>query len=267
MPNNFCANCGAPVNQTDVFCKKCGAKLKKENPPSVPKEKPTEEHEEYSKTFFRLFLWGIVLNIFLSACNAFNSGLLWLTALAALGYYVYIFCQTTEKAMQSIGKKNWWPLGLLVLVPFGFWIAYFVIRHQLKKQNRWGKDSLIFIVILTVTIIAVIGILATIVMVSLNSARTKAREIRKISDTRQIQLALESYHNTNGRYPSFLNYLTNLPEDILISDYRYCASPDVGYHLGIELEDSSLSALTQDDDNSACFSGTDPVLDYIGIVK
>ncbi|HEY0980292.1 MAG TPA: type II secretion system protein [Candidatus Paceibacterota bacterium] len=50
-------------------------------------------------------------------------------------------------------------------------------------------------------VIAVIGILASVVMASLNSARVKARDTRRLADMKQIQTALEFYYDTYGAYP------------------------------------------------------------------
>jgi type II secretion system protein G len=63
------------------------------------------------------------------------------------------------------------------------------------------KKSKGFTLIELLVVIAIIGILATIVLVSLNSARQKARDTRRISDVRQIALALEMYYDDNGAYP------------------------------------------------------------------
>jgi len=51
-------------------------------------------------------------------------------------------------------------------------------------------------------VIAIIGLLASIVLVSLNSARGKARGVRRVADLRQIQTALEMYYDTNNSYPN-----------------------------------------------------------------
>lgn len=59
-----------------------------------------------------------------------------------------------------------------------------------------------FTLIELLVVIAVIGILAAVVLASLNSARGKARDTRRISDLKQIQTALELYHTDNGSYPS-----------------------------------------------------------------
>jgi len=59
-----------------------------------------------------------------------------------------------------------------------------------------------FTLIELLVVIAIIGLLASIVLVSLNSARNKARDTRRISDLNQIQLALEFFYDTYSRYPT-----------------------------------------------------------------
>ena len=58
-----------------------------------------------------------------------------------------------------------------------------------------------FTLIELLIVIAIIGLLATIVMVSLNSARAKARDTRRIADIKQIQTALSLYYDKYGYYP------------------------------------------------------------------
>lgn len=50
-------------------------------------------------------------------------------------------------------------------------------------------------------VIAIIGILSSVVLASLNSARSKARDTKRIADFRQIQTALELFYDQYGRYP------------------------------------------------------------------
>ncbi len=57
-----------------------------------------------------------------------------------------------------------------------------------------------FTLIELLVVIAIIGILASIVLVSLNSARNKGRDARIISDVQQARTAIESGFNGSG-YP------------------------------------------------------------------
>lgn len=59
-----------------------------------------------------------------------------------------------------------------------------------------------FTLIELLVVIAIIGVLATTVLASLNTARQKARNARRITDLRQISLALELYYDTNNSYPN-----------------------------------------------------------------
>ena len=58
-----------------------------------------------------------------------------------------------------------------------------------------------FTLIELLVVIAIIGMLASIIMASLNSARVKARDARRVSDIRQIRVALELYYADFGQYP------------------------------------------------------------------
>lgn len=58
-----------------------------------------------------------------------------------------------------------------------------------------------FTLIELLVVIAIIGLLASIVLVALNSARAKSRDAKRIADIKEIQSALELYFSDNGQYP------------------------------------------------------------------
>jgi prepilin-type N-terminal cleavage/methylation domain-containing protein len=66
-----------------------------------------------------------------------------------------------------------------------------------------------FTLIELLVVIAVIGLLSTIVMVSLNRARAKARDARRLSDLKQAVTALEVYYDAYGAYPNQVSYGEN----------------------------------------------------------
>lgn len=149
-----------------------------------------------------------------------------------------------------------------------------------------------FTLIELLVVIAIIGILSSVVLASLNSARQKARDVKRISDLRQLQTAIQLfYENNNSGYPSALTeanlvtprYIPAIPiPPVGGGDTAYKYSPiGIGctdYHIGITLEYEKHEVLDSDIDATAIsgtnqcpdesspsaktdFAGTDPVYD------
>ncbi|MFA6428608.1 MAG: prepilin-type N-terminal cleavage/methylation domain-containing protein [Candidatus Buchananbacteria bacterium] len=59
-----------------------------------------------------------------------------------------------------------------------------------------------FTLIELLVVIAIIGLLSTLAVISLNSARQKSRDARRLSDIKQVQTALELYYTDNNSYPA-----------------------------------------------------------------
>lgn len=115
-----------------------------------------------------------------------------------------------------------------------------------------------FTLIELLVVIAIIGILSAVVLASLNSARQKARDSRRIADVKQIQLANEMYFDSNGKYAPNIaalvtaGYLPAEPKDPQTGNaYIYgTASGQSDYVVGAQLEDSSNQALANDIDGT-----------------
>ena len=129
-----------------------------------------------------------------------------------------------------------------------------------------------FTLIELLVVIAIIGILSSVVLASLNSARKKGRDARRVADIKQVQLALELYYDANSNYPTAAQYysagppvtsslvtggfISAVPTDPLtLAPYPYsglgsgttCSS----YHLGATLETVGHSTLSADVDAAA----------------
>lgn len=130
-----------------------------------------------------------------------------------------------------------------------------------------------FTLIELLIVIAIIGLLASIVLVGFGSFRARGRDARRVADLRETQNALELYYTKNNAYPDpsttvdwpgFSTFLinagigvSNIPSDPLgdpLRSYSY-GSDATGnfqnYVLAATLEDINNPALLSDVDGTA----------------
>ncbi|MBM2817472.1 MAG: hypothetical protein HW401_62 [Parcubacteria group bacterium] len=138
-------------------------------------------------------------------------------------------------------------------------------------------------------VVVIIGIVTGIVMASINSAKAKGRDSKRIADISVIQLALERYYDdpANKKYPTSLSSLVSIDSSMSITyisgnSYSYsgnsylyktltgnntaiCSADCQSYHLGatLELANGILDDDTVDEDNNIGFTGTGLVYDVL----
>lgn len=98
-----------------------------------------------------------------------------------------------------------------------------------------------FTLIELLVVIAVIGILSTLAIVALSSARQKARDSKRVADLNQIGKALELYYTTNNGYPTLITagqpiadgsttYLAAVPTNPVPKTDGNCPNQDYQYY-------------------------------------
>jgi len=129
-----------------------------------------------------------------------------------------------------------------------------MFQSKLAKTNQSNEKGFTLIELLVV--IAIIGMLSSVVLASMNTARKKARDARRLADARSILTALELHYDNGNTYPvatsaieitevSTMGALTpdsisKLPADPTqtgTNNYHYAATDAVhGYAIAIKKE-------------------------------
>ena len=138
-------------------------------------------------------------------------------------------------------------------------------------MRSYMKQSRGFTLIELLVVIAIIGLLSSVILGSLNSARKKGRDARRLADLKQLQVALELYYSNNLAYPALTTVNTTkagfdtalaglvsegdigvVPDDPSGSSATYYYKTTTGgsyYCLGASLETTPLPV-------SSCNTGT-----------
>lgn len=97
-------------------------------------------------------------------------------------------------------------------------------------------------------VISIIGVLTSVVIGSTNASRIAARDTKRISDMKEIELGLALYFDVNKVYPAGSDtgalsilvtqkYLPEIPTDPTGTAYEYMTSNgDKSYCIGVRLE-------------------------------
>jgi len=99
-----------------------------------------------------------------------------------------------------------------------------------------------FTLIEMLVVVAVVGLLSSVVVVGLSGARAKARDARRVADVRQIQNELETLYTDADGYPESgdgTGDTIHIPDDPQGNPYQYVRTEsNFSYELGIGLENS-----------------------------
>jgi len=88
------------------------------------------------------------------------------------------------------------------------------------------KNKKGFTLIELLVVVAIMGLLASLAIVSLNTARARARDARRVADVKQIQTALELFYMDNYKYP--IDVTPPSIEGLCLSTAGFAALPCAG---------------------------------------
>jgi type II secretion system protein G len=127
------------------------------------------------------------------------------------------------------------------------------------KANKIG-----FTLVELLVVVAIIGLLTGVVVISITNVKAKARDAQRVSDINTINTALNMYHNDFNAYPIYDGYITttdalstalrnagalsSVPKDPLnYGNYRYYYQSVNGgdFYLQYYLETNSIQGKSQ----------------------
>lgn len=116
-------------------------------------------------------------------------------------------------------------------------------KYPTRERERVKSSKILgFTLIELLVVISIIGLLASIILASLNTARAKARDARRMNDAQQITTAIQMYYDRknsmpinrnfpvtyNDNQPNFLQELVD--EGFLINNPKDPQSPTRRYY-------------------------------------
>lgn len=123
-----------------------------------------------------------------------------------------------------------------------------------------------FTLVELLVVLAIIGILGSIVIASTGASRGKAHDTRRASDMREIQIGLALYYDVNKVYPAALStlaasdqrFLPSIPKDPQTgADYEYLvAVGNKDYCIGVTFEGDKPTDLPPSSDCTSKASGS-----------
>jgi prepilin-type N-terminal cleavage/methylation domain-containing protein len=158
-----------------------------------------------------------------------------------------------------------------------------MFKKLISERGRKGalKNSFGFTLVELLVVISIIGVLSGVILANLNTTRSKSRDAKRVSDIKNIQIALEVYFDVNRKFPGTLaglvpTYIPNIPVPPNGGSYAYVPlnSTCNDYHLGAALELTTNIGLIDDRDasggtvaspaGSACMTAVTATSDFNG---
>ena len=109
------------------------------------------------------------------------------------------FCGIVRREMMPDDKSNWRFIGLLLIIPFGFWFVYFAARKRLMFLGKWEKRLFLETTAITINVV-IVFLIGTSIFIIICGTRNYAQDARRFSDMRQLAMMQDKYRLKNGIY-------------------------------------------------------------------